>query len=74
MRKKPKASHAAFDGFWASLSEAEREAFESAALAECDAFLRDGLRRTQETGGPAFDQYRKLLLTQHFDRTRRVKK
>ena len=69
-QKKPKAPHAAFDGFWASLSEAERGAFESAALAECDAFLRDGLRRTRETGGPAFDQYRKLLLTQHYDRTR----
>ena len=73
-RREPKTSHAAFEGFWEPLSEAEREAFESAALAECDAFLRDGLRRTRETGGPAFDQYKKLLLTQHFDRTRRVEK
>ena len=73
-RREPKTSHAAFEGFWESLSEAEREAFESAALAECDAFLRDGLRRTRESGGPAFDQYRKLLLTQHYDRTRRAAK
>ena len=73
-RREPKTSHAAFESFWESLPEAEREAFESAALAECDAFLRDGLRRTRETGGPAFDQYRKLLLTRHFDRTRRVEK
>ena len=73
-RKKPKAPHAAFESFWEPLSDAEREIFESAALAECDAFLRDGLRRTRETGGPAFDQYRKLLLTQHFDRTRSAAK
>ena len=74
VRKKPKVPHAAFDGFWSSPPEAERETFESAALAECDALLRDGLRRMRETGGPAFDQYRKLLLTQHSDRARRVKK
>ena len=73
-RREPKTSHTAFESFWESLSESEREAFEAAALAECDAFLRDGLRRTRETGGPAFDQYRKLLLTQHFDRTRSAAK
>ena len=73
-RREPNTLHAAFESFWESLPEAEREAFESAALAECDAFLRDGLRRTRETGGPAFDQYRKLLLTQHFDRTRSAAK
>ena len=73
-RTEPTAAHAAFEGFWGVLPEAEREAFESAALAECDAFLRDGIRRTREAGGPAFDQYRKLLLTQHFDRIRQAEK
>ena len=60
----------AFSAFWDELDGLERAAFEREAAAACGPLLRDGLERTRPGGGAAFEAYRKLVLREHYQRTR----
>ena len=64
------AAEAAFSAFWAGLDGPARTAFERDAAAACGPLLRDGLDRTRTGGGAAFETYRKLVLREHYERTR----
>ena len=64
------AAERAFSDFWDGLGEASRAAFEREAAAACGPLLRDGLERARPGGGAAFEAYRKLVLREHYQRTR----
>ena len=64
------AAQRAFSSFWDDLDESGRAAFEREAAAACGPLLRDGLDRTRPAGGAAFSTYRKLVLREHYQRTR----
>lgn len=63
----------AFTAVWEALPESEKQAFEQAALASASATKRDGYHRLQPVGGLVFEQYRRIVLLDHFDRTRPVR-
>ena len=58
-----------FWAFWDSLSETQQEEFERDALARAEATKREGYLRTQAAGGTLFEQYRFVILKDHFSRT-----
>jgi hypothetical protein len=59
----------AFTAVWESLPEAAKLAFEQAALASASPTKRDGYHRLQSLGGPVFEQYRRIVLLEQFERT-----
>jgi hypothetical protein len=62
------AAERAFLAFWKSLSESEQAAFEEQALASGDRTKRDGYLRLRVVGGIVFEQYRQIILRDHFQR------
>ena len=60
-----------FESFWEGLTADARRQFESQAVEGGDPTKRDGYRRLQLSGGPAFEQYRQILLRDHFARSQR---
>ena len=63
------ATTQAFYEFWNRLGPDRRAEFEAAAVAAAGRLARDGYLRTRIAGGPAFDEYRQLVLQEHFRRT-----
>ena len=59
----------AFNVFWRSLSLKEQTAFEDAALDKAVATKRQGYYRNQGREGPLFEQYRQVILRDHFERS-----
>lgn len=59
-----------FATFWDTLSLAERETFESAAVSAAPPMKREGYCRSHQAGGGAFEGYRQVILWDHFERTR----
>ncbi len=57
-----------FSAFWRALGVESRAAFEDAALASADPMKRDGYRRAKVGGGTLFEQYRRVILRDHFER------
>jgi hypothetical protein len=57
--------------FWRRLDVRTRKTFESEALAGASGTKADGYRRLQAVGGPAFRQYRRIVLRDHFERSSR---
>lgn len=68
--KRELALERAFSAFWDSLSEAEQAGFEKESLALAERTKRDGYVRLQEVGGLVFEQYRRIILQDHFLRRR----
>jgi hypothetical protein len=60
----------AFAAFWDALDGTARATFEAAAVAAADATKRDGYHRLRPAGGVAFEHYRRVVLRDHFERTR----
>ncbi len=58
-----------FNDFWSGLNSSSREEFLTEAIKHSDRTKRDGYLRLKELGGPAFEQYRRLILQDHFQRT-----
>lgn len=58
-----------FAAFWETLSLADRGTFEAAALSAASPIKRDGYRRSRQSGGGAFEGYRQVILSDHFERT-----
>jgi len=56
----------AFDEFWKRLGPDRREEFEAAAVMAAGAMKRECYLRTRTLGGPAFEEYRQLVLRDHF--------
>ena len=56
----------AFDEFWNRLGPDRRAEFEVAAVAAAEPVKRNGYLRTKTCGGPAFEEYRQLVLRDHF--------
>ncbi len=61
-----------FQDFWSALGSSEQESFLTAALQQADRTKRDGYLRLKELGGPIFEQYRQLILLDHFSRSART--
>jgi len=59
-----------FLDFWSGLSAEERTEFEIRALTDSDSLKRHGYYRLRETGGPAFEQYRQVILRDYFEKTK----
>lgn len=57
-----------FSAFWAALGEGAQRAFENAAIAAADPMKRDGYGRAQAGGGVLLEQYRRVILRDHFQR------
>ena len=58
-----------FMAFWSNLLEADRNAFEAEAIKLADPMKRDGYLRLKELGGLVFDQYKQVILRDHFQRS-----
>ena len=58
-----------FTAFWNGLAQIEQTEFEAAALKLTQPMKRDGYVRLREIGGLVFEQYRKVILRDHFERT-----
>ncbi|MFM9963578.1 MAG: replication initiator protein A [Planctomycetaceae bacterium] len=58
-----------FTAFWNGLAKTEQTEFEEAALKLTQPMKRDGYLRLREIGGLVFEQYRKVILRDHFERT-----
>ena len=56
----------AFDEFWKRLGPDRREDFEAAAVTAAGPMKREGYLRTRTLGGTAFEEYRQLVLRDHF--------
>ena len=59
----------AFEAFWNGLGPDRRDEFEAAALKAATPVKRDGYLRSQAAAGPAFHDYRMVILRDHFRRT-----
>ena len=57
----------AFDEFWKRLGPDRREEFEAAAVTAAGLMKRECYLRTRTLGGPAFEEYRQLVLRDHFE-------
>ncbi len=64
------ARQAAFLEFWSDLDEYARTDFEIRALTAAAPLKRSGYHRLRATGGPAFEQYRQVILRDYFEQTR----
>lgn len=64
------ARQAAFLEFWSNLGECARTDFEICALTAAAPLKRSGYHRLRATGGPAFEQYRQVILRDYFEQTR----
>jgi hypothetical protein len=64
------ARQAAFLEFWSDLDEYARTDFEIRALTAAAPLKRSGYHRLRTTGGPAFEQYRQVILRDYFEQTR----
>ena len=60
-----------FLDFWGGLDEVGRTDFEIRALTAADPLKRDGYHRLLGNGGPAFEQYRQVILREFFEKTNR---
>ncbi len=60
----------AFNTFWKSLSHIEQADFENTAVDRADATKRHGYYRNQGREDPLFEQYRQVILRDHFERSR----
>ena len=58
----------AFLEFWRKLDEPGRAGFEAAAVAAASGTKADGYHRLRTAGGPAFAQYRRIVLRDHYER------
>lgn len=58
----------AFLAFWRKLDAAQRDTFESAAVAAAVSTKADGYHRLRTVGGPAFQHYRRVVLRDHYER------
>ena len=63
-----------FNDFWGRLGPTEQEHFLTEALNRSDRTKRDGYIRLKEVGGPVFEQYRQLILQDHFEQVRALSK
>jgi len=64
----------AFLAFWGSLSSAEQDDYEREALDTAEPTKRTGYLRAMGKGtNPVFEQYRMIILRDHFERTRTAK-
>jgi hypothetical protein len=61
-----------FTAFWQGLTESARLDFENEAIAAADSMKRQGYFRNQKAGGDLFEQYRRLILLNHFERQQNV--
>jgi hypothetical protein len=60
----------AFQAFWKGLGPDRRYEFETAAVQGASTLKRDGYRRSRQEGGTAFQEYRHMILRDHFERTK----
>jgi hypothetical protein len=65
---KTQSAERPFQDFWNTLATDEQEAFFAEALQRADRTKRDGYRRLEPIGGPVLEQYRQLILLDHFRR------
>lgn len=63
----------AFQAFWKGLGPDRRYEFETAAVQGASTLKRDGYRRLKSEGGPAFEEYRQMILRDHFENSHLVK-
>jgi hypothetical protein len=66
--EKDVAQERAFFAFWEGLTSSEQKAFEERSLAAADRTKRDGYLRLREIGGVVFEQYRRIILQDFFQR------
>jgi hypothetical protein len=59
-----------FEAFWDAITDSEREAFETEAVAQADKFSKAHYFRGKERGGALFDAVRKSLLLKKFTDTK----
>ncbi len=59
----------AFSAFWQRLAPTEQSSFENQAVDHALPTKRDGYHRLQGKGGRIFQQYREIILRDHFERT-----
>lgn len=71
-RAREKRREEAFSAFWRRLGVAEQRAFEASALGEADVTKQDGYARLRDVGGEVFEQYRRIILREHFERSLRA--
>ena len=58
-----------FIDFWESLSPTAQSEFEDFAVQQSDLTKRQGYYRHQGREGPLFEEYRQVILKDHFERT-----
>ena len=63
----------AFQAFWQGLGPDRRVEFETAAVHGSSPLKRDGYLRLKSVGGPAFREYRQVILRDHFERSQNTK-
>lgn len=73
LRRQETAKQGAFLEFWESMGPDAQAAFESDALAQSEPTKRAGFERAKQGGGPVFEQYRDVILRDHFSRIRKTK-
>lgn len=71
-RVREKRREEAFSAFWSSLDEADRRVFEEEALAQAESTKRQGYERSREVGAEVFEQYRQVILRDHFSRVQKT--
>lgn len=59
-----------FANYWQSLSLVEQNEFEDAAVDRAEPTKRMGYYRHQDREGPLFEEYRQVILRDHFERSR----
>lgn len=60
---------ASFDAFWQTLTTREQQMFEQEALERADRIKRQGYCRAMGLDEQVFEQYRQLILRDHFERS-----
>jgi hypothetical protein len=69
LREAEEARDRPFVDYWSRLSEDEQQAFAAEAVRQADATKRDGYYRSMGRNDALFEQYRKVILRDHFERT-----
>ena len=63
----------AFQAFWHGVGPDRRVEFETAAVQGASSLKRDGYLRLKSVGGPAFQEYRQVILRDHFEGNQKSK-
>ena len=72
VRAEAMSNEEGFSSFWSGLGPSRQASFEEDAVANAEPTKRDGYFRSRKSGGAVFEEYRRVVLRDHFYHTNKT--